>query len=164
MVVQVEIDRFAQEVSDRLGLKEALVCAKGSGVFVSAGDPVKNLIICSWARRSEGDVWRALSEAGLKLGKGSWLTEASELDMGAPSDISVAAVAYRSIDQKPGIWVDVYPTLPTPAEVLLKMFEEFKDTGDLGDVPFEEFMALANPNVVVMTADEVRFHADQKTR
>ena len=47
--------------------------------------------------------------------------------------------------------------------VLRTMFDEFRDTGEMEHISFEEFLQLANPNVVILTPSELRSFMDQKS-
>ncbi len=47
-------------------------------------------------------------------------------------------------------------------QVLKAMYEEFRATGELGDVAMEEFIRLANPNVVIISPNELLSYLLQK--
>lgn len=76
----------------------------------------------------------------------------------------IGAVAYQSEADEPGLWVDAYPTMPTQAQVLRGLYEDFQSTGEVNDqVSFEEFVRLAKPTVVVVSPNEVRSFVGEKS-
>ena len=52
--------------------------------------------------------------------------------------------------------MDVFPLEPTPAEVLKKIYKEFKESGELRELGFEDFVQLAHPNIVILTPEQVQ--------
>ena len=54
------------------------------------------------------------------------------------------------------------PSLPTQLTVLKTMYDEFRHTGDIEEVPFEEFVQFTNPNVVILSPAELESFAKQK--
>jgi hypothetical protein len=42
------------------------------------------------------------------------------------------------------------------------MFDEFRATGELDEIPFEEFSTLANANVVIVSPAEIDSYLRQK--
>ena len=75
----------------------------------------------------------------------------------------VASVAYLTGKGQPGIWTDAYPHEPSEHSVMLAMYEEFKATGDMIDIPFEDFKTFAKPNVVIVRPDQLLGYLSDKT-
>ncbi|MBX7135987.1 MAG: hypothetical protein K1X67_25235 [Fimbriimonadaceae bacterium] len=162
MVLRVDLERFPEEVSTRLGLQDVYVARVASGVVATAADSEKGLVIAASSMKSLEEVRTYLSRSGLRVATGAWDTEGEEV---APGGVEawVASVAYRTAEAKPGLWVDAFPEEPTPAEVLMRLFDEFRETGEIGDVAFEEFMKVAVPTVVVVGPDELRRYVERNS-
>jgi hypothetical protein len=101
------------------------------------------------------EVADALQGAGIEVKKGAWGERA---EGGA---LWVAAVAYKSAEDTPGVWVDTYESKPSTGQVLAELYEEFRQTGEVGDVSLEEFIRLSDPNVVVLSPEEQAEFAQQ---
>lgn len=162
MVLKVEIDRFAEEMKSRLGTDECYVAAWGAGALATAGMPDKQLILASLSTHSVDKLTKELSGKGLKVQAGHWALTVEDLIEAHAKVPYIGAVAYKSKDQKPGVWVDAYAEEPTPGEVLMAIYNEFQETGDLSDISFEDFMKAAHPNVVIVTPEQIGRFVQQK--
>lgn len=160
MVLRVELDRFPQEVAARLPSREVYLTRHGSGSLATACDPAKPLLIVAATPKPLAEAREALEAAGLEPIDGRW-EDRDEFDEPAPAPAWIAAVAYRTRELKAGLWVDAYDHEPTPAEVVKRLFDEFRETGELAEVAFEEFMKLATPTVVVVGPDEIRRYVER---
>lgn len=164
MVLQVDFERFAEEAKARLGAQSAYVRPIPSGSRATAADPEKGLIVAADTPKSPQDAKAALESQGCTVLSGSWSLSDSAIAASLTPETFVAAVAYRSADSKPGVWLDAFVTEPTPQEVLLTLFEEFRANGEVADVAFEEFLRLASPNVVVVRPEQLRYFVEQKQK
>ncbi len=162
MVLRVEIDRFAEEVRARLEAKECYVAPWGPGSLATAGNADRQLILAAFSSHSVEATTQELTKSGLSVHSGHWALTVEDMIEAQPKVPYIGAVAYRSKDQKPGLWLDAYPTEPSPGEVLMAIFNEFQETGDLAEVSFEDFMKGAHPNVVIMTPDQIGRFLQQK--
>lgn len=90
--------------------------------------------------------------------EGEWSREA-EGDQAV--ELYVAAVAYRGKDGVPGLWVEAYVRAPMVMDVLRRMFDEFVASGDARSATFEQFMKSAQPNVLILSPDELRAFASR---
>jgi hypothetical protein len=163
MTLQVSFDQFAETVKRLLNQDEAYVSPHEAGSLVTAAKPEKHFVIASITPYPPEVATGTLQDHGLKLFPGTWLTPEEVLSpVASPQSTYIAAVAYRSSDDKAGLWVDAYPKLPTQMSVLRTMFEEFRSTGELDDIQFEDFVQLANPNVVIVSPDEIDAFVRQK--
>ena len=131
------------------------------GASVSAADPARDLMILSNCQRGVKYATQSLRDAGFEPIVGSWSLDGQEPECEAMAGAYVAVVAYRTKDQKPGIWIDAFATEPTPADVLKRIYDEFRETGELPDVPFEEFMRLAFPNVAIVSPEELSLYSQR---
>ena len=162
MVLKVEFKQFAEEAKSRVG-QTVYLSEQPRGCIATAGDPTKDLIVVATAEKSLADARIELENAGLKVSIGLW-GAALEFPTGNESQPTyIAAVAYRSAEAKPGLWVDAFVTAPTPQEVLQRLFDEFRQQGEIAEASMEDFLNLASPNVVVVSPDEVRFFLEQKS-
>jgi len=164
MVLTVPFEEFAEIASKRLGVREAFVTSRNGRTLITAGEPAKSTVLATWVDKKPADVRKELMGSGLSVHTGAW---SLDLDS-APHEVEietvyVAGVAYKSAESKPGIWMDAYSEQPNEATVLRSMFEEFCETGEIADVSFEEFVRLANPNVVILTPDQVKDFIRKKT-
>ena len=163
MTLQVAFDQFAETVKRLLKHEEAYVAPHTIGSIATSAKPSADVVVASVTRLSPEAAGSALKEAGLAVFGGTWLTPEEVMTPEInPVETYVAAVSYRSSGDKAGVWVDAYPSLPTQVAVLKAMYEEFRETGEMADVTFEEFVQMANPNVVVVTPAEVESFLREK--
>ncbi|HVT12074.1 MAG TPA: hypothetical protein VHE55_07390 [Fimbriimonadaceae bacterium] len=156
MTLQVSFEHFPETVKRMLGLEEAYVSAHVTGSLATAANPAKPIVVAALSPLAPDAASSSLKESGMKTFEGTWLTPEEVMAPNvSPTQVFVAAVAYKATGDKPGVWVDVYPALPTQTSVLKAMYDEFRNTGEVADVTFEEFVQYANPNVVVLSPDQV---------
>ena len=100
---------------------------------------------------------------GFNISNGRWTDGGLEFELGQRSaDAFIAAVSYYSKEASPGLWMDAYPTPPTPQIVLRSIYDEFRANDEIGDVTYEEFLRLAHPNVVILSPGEIATFLAQK--
>jgi hypothetical protein len=160
MVLRVELERFPQEVTTRLSSRAVYLSKNGSGSVATACDPEKPLLIVASTSKTLDEARQSLRDAGLEPIDGRW-DERDEGDEPASATAWIAAVAYRTRELKSGLWVDAYDHEPTPAEVVKRLYEEFRETGELAEVAFEEFMKLAVPTIVVVGPEEIQRYVER---
>jgi len=114
-------------------------------------------VVGSTLRGTSGEVRRKLELAGFEVFEGEW-GEAGEWpsDRMVEEPIYIAAIAYRSRERTPGLWVDAYPALPTNATALRTFYDELSTNGEILEISFEEFVRAANPNVVILGPNELQ--------
>jgi hypothetical protein len=163
MTLQVPFDQFAKAVERTLGVKLAFVRPHAGGALVTAADPAKGVVLAALSGKSCDEARKALTDAGMEIYEGGWSIEGSlEMEASPLSEAYVAAVAYESSDKKPGLWVDAFTTLPTEIQVLKGLYEEFRTSGQLDEVSFEEFVRMANPTIVIASPKELLSFLEQK--
>lgn len=131
------------------GARAAYVSTLGSRTVVTACDPASGAVVRCFATVSLSEARSTLEAAGVTVREGTWGDRPDD-----PGPLWVAAVAYKSEEDSPGLWVDTYESKPTTGQVLGELYEEFRETGEVGDVSMEEFIRLADPNVVILSPEE----------
>lgn len=154
MILQVAYEDLIDELRTRLPNERAYVDGQPfGGSVISCGTLEGALIVQAVSASPPGKVTEDLRAAGIEVRKGNWSDgQAQEPSM----QFYVAAVAYRSREMKPGLWLDATVQEPTAADVLRKVFDEFRENGELSaDISFEEFIRLAHPNVGILKPSDV---------
>ncbi len=163
MTLQVPFEQFGASAKRVLGVREAFVTRHVSGSLVTAGTTTARMIVASVAPVPPAEARIKLKESGMEIHEGAWSTEGlTDLGESCFVEAFVSAVSYFTDGGKPGLWVDAFPELPTQIQVLRAMYDEFKDTGESSHVPFEEFVRLANANVIVITPTQMRGFLSRK--
>ena len=163
MTLQVPFETFPAVVARVLKVKEAFVTRHSGGALVTAADPQRGALVACIVALPVEEAREKLVAEGLEVFEGSW-TGADTGDLACEmAEAFVAAISFQSSEGKPGIWVDAFPSLPTQIQVLRGMYDELRDTGELSDVSFEEFVRLANPTVVILSPSDLRSFLTQKT-
>ncbi len=150
MVLRVPFEGFAESARKHAHSSEAFVSPRGSGSVVTAADPVKGVLLHAESDMAVGEVRNLLSSAGMTVRDGCW---GGSVD-GSPAGLWVGAVAYKSSEDTPGLWVETFSSKPTTGQVLSALYEEFRSSGDVGEIPLEEFIRQADPNVVILGPEE----------
>jgi hypothetical protein len=166
MTLHVPFEAFPEAVKRILRHREAYVSEEGDHVVVTASLPAERVVVACVA---EGFTLEAAKEhlraGGMDVREGVWhLADSPQRGAGRKAP-HVAAVSYASGEGKPGVWVDAFETPPTKVQVLRAMFEEFRNTGELPEVSFEEFVRIAVPTVTLVTPTELaRYVADKRKK
>jgi hypothetical protein len=157
MILHVEFDQFSATVKRLLDTKEVYVRALVGATAVSAGHSSKNFVVGSIVRQPADSIRQALLNEGHQVYEGEW-TDSGEAVSNRIGEqpTYLAAVAYVSREKMPGLWIDAYPSLPVSGLVLRSFYEELASNGEIGEVNFEEFVRLANPNVVIVGPNEIQ--------
>lgn len=163
MTLQVPFEDFARTAQKLAGVKEVFLSAHPAGALVTCANPKNGVHVVSVSHGSHDETAEALQKEGLETFSGVWAEDAEiRLEADPLTTVVVAAVSYVSSEHVPGVWVDAYAETPTHVQVLRSMFEEFRDTGEIEDISFEEFVRLSVPNVVVVSASQLRGYLDAK--
>ena len=156
MLLEVPYDHFAQEITRRLGLNEAFAVETLRGVFLTAAEPNKNLIVCSFAQEPLEQVKTRLGTSEIKVSLGEWCTELPHKDHKFDSEFYISVVAYHSSEQKPGIWVDASTSEPQTNEILNNFYSELSVSGEIPDIGLEAFIHKTRPNVLVLHSNSIQ--------
>ena len=92
---------------------------------------------------------------GMEVAHGGWSHNVAGISDSLGELPYIAAIAYKSSDEMPGLWVDAFSETPTVAVAIKALYDEFRDTGEIGDISLEEFVRVANPNVTIVGPNEL---------
>ena len=144
----VPFEGFAVAVRRTFGGKIAFLGSVGRYTVVTAGDPTTGTLVRSDALMSKEDATKALAKAGIEVAEGTWSDKGVE-----DSALWVAAVAYRSSEAMPGLWIETYDTEPTKGQVLTDLYDEFCENGEIDDLPLDDFVRSAQANIVILSPE-----------
>lgn len=155
MTLRVPFELFSETVRRVVGTDEAYLVPTESGCICTAFDIGKRVRVLTKQAGPSNAIKEKLEKAGMKIRPGYWAEGDEDVPEPAPAVPFIASVSYQATNHQPGVWVDAYESLPTVAQVLRAMYDEFTDTGELHDISFDEFVRLAHPNVVIVTPSEL---------
>ena len=159
MTLEVPFEGFVEAVK-RLGTGgSAFATPENGGTRLSAADPAKGIRVVAYSPQDPGTVAEALRAKGMETAEGRWVPDDAPA---AAGEIHVAAVAYRTEEAQPGLWIDAFPEAPSAVQAIRALYDEFRANGEVAAVPFEEFMRLAEPTVVILGPSEMRGFAAAK--
>lgn len=162
MVLEVQFEDFAEEIERRFGVREAYIAATSFGSQVTSGDAKSNMVVFARTRLKQPTATKKLEEAKVTVRRGAWTAEDDMAQEAFLIDTFVAAVAYRSREEMPGLWIDAFPSEPTMHDVLTAMLEEFQESGDVGEVDLDDFTNAVDPNVLILSPTDLRNFAERK--
>lgn len=152
MTLRVPFEGFGEAVRRNLSTHDAYVHSDNARVIVSAGQGDKKMVVVSSSQMSLEEVKSKLHADGLHVFDGLWsIGDDLEL-MEMPF---LGAVSYRANKEKTGVWLEAYPEMPTETRVLQDLFEEFRESGEVGEMSFDQFEASAQASVVVLSPDQI---------
>lgn len=163
MTLHVPIDQFPETVRRVVGSGEAYVSAGDGGSTATAFHPIKRLRVMARLAVSAEELQRVLETQGMEVRLGQWADGEAPHSERVPGTPYVAAVSYHAENGQSGLWVDAYESLPTSTQAIRALYDEFRDTGELDSVSFEEFVRMANPTVVIVSPSELVSFAEAKT-
>jgi len=152
MTLRVPFDGFVEAVRRNLSTHDAYVHADSARIIVSAGQGDKNLVVISSSNLPLEEVKSKIHGEGLHVYDGLW-SIADDLELLEMPYIG--AVSYRANREKTAVWIEAYPSAPTETRVIQDLYEEFKNSGELGDVTFDEFESSAQASVLVLSPDQI---------
>lgn len=136
---------------------------RSRGVVATAVHVSEDRMVASSTHLTLTDARKLLEKKGMSIHRGRWSLEVEpELEPLELKSAYIGAVAYETNEGRPGIWVDVYAEMPTQVLVLRALYEEFRSTGELVDVSFEEFVRLGKPNVAIVSPAEITKYLESK--
>ncbi len=152
MTLRVPFDGFVEAVRRNLSTHDAYVHTDKARVVVSAGQGDKKMVVIASAHMTIEEARAKLHEGGLHVFDGLWsIGDDFEL-MDMPF---LGAVSYRANKERTGVWLEAYPEEPTETRVLQDLYEEFKESGELDEITFDQFEAGAQATVVVLNPDQI---------
>ncbi len=166
MVLHVPYSEFRRAVDRWVGAPVAYLEQLGPIVRVTSANPLHRVLVCTDLSGGTNEAVTRLSEEGFEVHHGSW-SEAGLGGLETPDETAVArpfvaAVAFQSDEDRPGVWVDAYPYPPTEAQVLNAMHDEMTTNGEISEVAFETFVRLSKPSVAVLSPEEIDHYARRR--
>ncbi|MBS1706864.1 MAG: hypothetical protein JST40_13435 [Armatimonadetes bacterium] len=160
MTLSVSYELFKDEVLKRLPGERVYISREHGESVLTAGGPSTAMIVRTSVNKLVEEIRKDL-QPEIETHLGRW-SEGSQTGDEPPLDLFIGGVSYQSNENRPGLWLDAYRTEPSVQEVLKNFHHEFVQSGDAGDLSFEDFLAFAHPNVVVYGPNEIRYHLGQK--
>ena len=138
-----------------LEVTDAYVKPHHAGALVTAGNPEVGLIVACVTDRQPHEAVAALEHQGIAAWQGAWSLDGSlEGEFSPILRPFIGAVAYVSDEDRPGLWVDAFEDEPTEVVVIEAMYNEFRASGQIEEITFEDFLVRIKPNVVVLTPEQ----------
>jgi hypothetical protein len=165
MTLVVDFSDFPDAIK-RFRDSEAEPCAfykkVGDSIELTFVNPRTQVQIVSGFSGAEEEAVAALSQHGICVQKGVWVTEASLEHLARlAGEGYIVSVAYET-NKGPGLWVDAFPYPPTEGGALRYLFEEFVSEGYLGERDFELFVHDTKPIVRIIGPEEIEKFLAQK--
>jgi hypothetical protein len=162
MTLLVEFDGFVEAVNRHIEKPVVYISHHENRTQLTCADPGKQIQIQSSTKSSVAEVQKALGAASITFANGEWISDAAAAKNGDANPAYIAAISYRSGEDMPGVWVDAFGEQPSAAMALKGLYEEFRETGEVGEISFEEFVRLASPNVVIVSPLEIEKFVESK--
>ncbi|MBL8086511.1 MAG: hypothetical protein JNM85_00390 [Chthonomonas sp.] len=162
ITLEVSLEQFVIELKERMPKERAYLREHGGVVLLTASRAETGMILRAQSGLARAELDAKLLAAGITVEHGAWSDGAlddSTQDLGT---VHVAAVGYESGERRAGVWMDAYPKEPTVQEVLNNLYDEFMENGEVAEVSFEDFLRIAQPNVVILSPDQIRYHTSNK--
>lgn len=155
MFLRVPASEFARAAREECGVQRGYVIGTSTGSLLSAGG--RGVVVHAASPASTREAKEALADEGFAVAAGLWSLNAGAeplLDDDAPA--YVTAVAYATGGEKPGVWMDAAPASRPTGDVLGRVYAEFAEAGEVGELTYDEFIAAANPTVIELSPEEIR--------
>ena len=160
MVLHVEFAHLAEEAK-RYNIKPWVYLAvSGASTVASIGDAQTHMIVQADTKLTLDQARQALSEQGLLVANGRWLPDPLAGELQIQEQLWMASIAYKSSEEKPGLWVHAYRGNPSVGDVLKDFYEEMSAESDLESISLDEFVDSVMPNVVILSPNELAAFAD----
>jgi len=155
MVLHVPFDHLGEE-SKRHNIKPlAYVSVKGARCAVTVADHNSRLIMQAETGMTKEQASQELTKQGFMVAHGRWLPDPLAGELQIEESLWVASVAYKSYEEKPGLWVNAYRGSPSVGDVLKDFYEEMIAETMLENVSLDSFIESVLPNVVVVSPDDM---------
>lgn len=159
MVLEVEFIDFATEAKERFAKPVAYLADTSTGLQVTAGDSATEFILFARSSLSRDAAKAALEKEKITVRHGAWIGEEEMALHAQLLDSHVAAVAYKSSEDRPGLWVEAFANEPTHNDVLSRIFTEFQGAGLTGKFELDDFIRIADPTIVILSPEQLRAFA-----
>lgn len=160
MVLHVDFQNLGEEAK-RHGLKPwAYLSTTSHGVVATLGDSSQQIVIQSETRMSLEQAKNSLTQQGLLFSSGRWFPDPLAGEIQIQEQLWVAAIAYKSYEEKPGLWVTAYRGSPSVGDVLRDFHNEMCQEASIDNVSVDELVQMVNPNVVIFGPNDLVNFAD----
>lgn len=160
MVLQVEFSSLGEEAKKHHIKPFVYLSHSGSRCIATLADPTLRLVIQGESQLGLEEARKELGDQGLNVSEGRWVPDPLAGELQIQESIWVAAVSYRSTEEKPGLWVHAYRGEPSVGDVIKLFHVEMSHEAGLVNVALEDFLAAAEPNVVVIGPDQMEAFAN----
>jgi hypothetical protein len=158
VTLHVPFNDFVPTVKRVLGVSDVYLRPLAGGVLLTAAQADLNIVVMSRSSMSVTATEDLLERNGVAVWPGFWgdAELAAELSEEVADTIRpfIAAIAYRSDEDRPGLWVDAFESEPTAVQAIEAMYHEFLATGQVEEISFENFIERVKANVVVLSPEE----------
>ena len=155
MILEVPFCDFVATLKE-YGGDHAYVRVHESECVITGLFPKGDRVLVSYSDQPKQEILDLLKKADVTAREGGWEVPERNIKIeNLPANYYVGVVAYKSDEPMPGVWVDTFPYRPTTMQVLNAIYEEFRATGEIGNVAFDYFVKVAHPNVLVLSHEEL---------
>jgi len=163
MTLHVPFEQFAETATRLFGHCDVFLSVTHRGTVATAIHSTQQRMVTANTSLEIKTCKAKLEKAGLKVFEGAWSQDGEEPGEEREfGDLHIAAVAYLAENGLPGVLVDAFEGEPTEVQSLRTIYEEFRSTGEVADVSFEEFVRLAKPTVAIVTPMEIGHYLEAK--
>ena len=160
MVLHVEFLHLAEEAR-RYELKPwVYLSSTGGRSIATMGDARSNTLLQAETNAGFESAQTQLTDQGLLVAHGRWLPDPFAGELQIQEQLWVASIAYRSYEEKPGLWIHAYRGTPSVGDAIKDFYEEMCRESDLDGVSLDEFVESVLPNVVILGPNEMASFAD----
>lgn len=153
MTLRTTLKRLVEIVRDECPGEPAYVSLQQGRTVVTLARKTDGVVVLAYAEGGVTVTKAYLEQEGIEAHDGAWYDDGMPQDQG--TRVWIGAVAYRSDEPKPGLWVDAFPVRPSPGDVLEALYAEFQDEGLVPEGKLDAFLAQVEPNVVILEPDEI---------
>lgn len=153
MTLQTTLARLMDIARNECPDEAAYVSVQAGRTVVTLAHRKKDTVIVAFAEAGVSQTKAYLEQEGVESQDGAWFDDGIPQDMG--TRVWIGAVAYKSDEPKPGLWVDAFPVRPSAGDVLETMYAEFVAEGLVPSGKLDSFLTAVEPNVVILEPDEI---------
>lgn len=158
MILRVPFEEFPLEAEEHFGRRLAYLHREGDETWVTLGSTSTSVVLVSLAMLPLARVRELLEAEGVEVRSGLWVGEGHSAELGR-DPVYVAAIAYRTESKQVGLWVDANFVEPTEAGMLRRMYDELVENEEISHTTYEDFVALTQPTMVLLSPQELRTFA-----
>ncbi|MBS1709255.1 MAG: hypothetical protein JSS65_11130 [Armatimonadetes bacterium] len=153
MTLKTTLRRLIDIVKTECPTEPAYVSLQQGRTVVTVARQDTDTVVHAYAEGGVSQTKAYLEQEGVEAHDGAWFQDGMPEDQG--TKVWIGAVAYKSDEPKPGLWVDAFPIRPSAGDVLASMYQEFEDEGLVPPDKLDAFLVAVEPNVVILEPDEI---------